>query len=221
MLTKEQCAAHLKTLGDIGAGEDERKGAMKAMAEYLEGQPDGEEKPEGEKKAEGDDKVKPGEGTEAAEKSEGATEEKKAEGEEGAEGDKVEKKAVVKMATDLTAAQRRIDVLEINALLRDRADLPESVRTWCATQTLATVKGYLKSSPSKVAERDTRTVQGDGAGSPQGLQGVELDELNKAMGVRPPLTKQFDRTPTGELVMHNIGPTKARELAAKAEGARK
>jgi len=219
MLTKEQCAAHLKTLADIGAGEDERKSAMKALAEYFEGQP--EEKPKD------GDKGEAGEGEEARERAEGdgekkpETQEKKAEGEEPADGDKVEKKAVTAMATELEATKRENDQLKIAAMLKDRADLPESIRAWCATQSLETVKGYLANSPKRANPREERPVQGEGAGAPQGLQGAELEELNRAMGVRPPVTKQFERTEGGELVMHNIGPTRARELAMKAEGARK
>lgn len=216
MLTKEQCAAHLKTLADIGAGADERKSAMSALAEFFDGEDDDEKKEK--KEAEGGGEArKLGEGEEAAEKSE----EKKAEGEEGAEGDKVEKKATLDMAKDLESTKRENETLKIAAMLKERADLPESIRAWCATQSLATVKGYLANSPKAVNPRKEKPVQGEGAGRATGLQGAELEELNRAMGVRKPLVKQFERTEGGELVMHNVGPTRARELAKRAEGAGK
>jgi hypothetical protein len=43
-----------------------------------------------------------------------------------------------------------------------------------------------------------------------GLQGAELAELNRQMGIGPPMTTQFEKGEDGSLICHNIGPTKAR-----------
>jgi hypothetical protein len=41
---------------------------------------------------------------------------------------------------------------------------------------------------------------------------AEKDAIDKGMRVRSAITQQFERLPTGELVTHNVGPTKAREM---------
>lgn len=134
--------------------------------------------------------------------------------------DKTETRAAAAVGSDLLAANARIDALEIEALIGKHSELPESLKTWCATQKPDVVKSFLASKPRLTAQRNPTPVVGGDNGQSTGLQGAELEELNKAMGITSGAPDHFVRIPAkdgGGLRIHTVRPSDVR-MSRAGEG---
>lgn len=102
--------------------------------------------------------------------------------------------------------------------LGDSAYEPEGIRELAETA-LERTAGYEREFASQVlaALRQQRPTVGDRAAGRQreGLQGGELEQLNRAMGMGGDDVPQFTRNELGELLVRNVGPRKAAALAKK------
>lgn len=74
--------------------------------------------------------------------------------------------------------------------------------------------------PAFLGGKDTQSSPYPGQGrapSTRGLQGAELEELNRQMGVRPKNEPQFERLPTGELITRHIAPRDVAQRSARGD----
>lgn len=108
--------------------------------------------------------------------------------------------------------------INIKAALDGRPELSPSERAWAEKQSGVVVLSFLAARPKTLGSRPITPTLGPGDAHRPGLQGAELEQLHAEMGIRPPVTQQFERTTEGGIRIHNVGPRKARELAAKAAG---
>ena len=216
---KDQLLAALAMLAS-DASDDEKKEAKAKLAEFLEGLDD-EKKDE--KKSEGSDDEKqeekaeepppPSDGEEKKEKA--AEPPKETPKDEKTEAKSVVANAAAEMASELLDTKRRLEALEIQRMLDARPELPTSVRNWCLSQPTEVVRTFLNAQPRTVAKRNAQPTVGAPA-STVGLQGAELEALNRAMGIRPPEAKGPQRMPDGRLVLHTMRPSEYRAMKAAA-----
>lgn len=222
-LMKDQLLAALATLAS-DASDDDKKEAKAKLAEFLEGIDDDKKD---EKKADADDEEKQEEKAEEPPASEKREEKKETAEppkppppkEEKTEAKSAVVNAAAEMASELVDAKRRLEALEIQRLLDARQDLPQSVRNWCLSQPTDVVRTFLSASPRVIAKRNAQPTVG-AAPSNAGLHGAELEEVNRAMGIRPPEAKGPQRMPDGRLVLHTMRPSeyRAMKLAAAKGG---
>lgn len=124
--------------------------------------------------------------------------------------------ATIDVAKIVIEQGKELEGIKVERLLEKHPSLPASLRTWAATQPLSVVEGMLKATPT-MQTRQASVTQGAEGGRTPGLQGAELEELNKHMGIgRGPKT-QFEHVPAtdgGGLRIHAIRPSDARRLAS-------
>lgn len=205
-MDKLEAAKAYALMASADASEDDKKAAAKMLAEYF-----GEEETKDDKKEEpAEEKKEAADGCEDEKKSEPVEEKKEAA--EGDDEEKMEAKAVNAMATDLVKANKRIEALEIEGLLRERADLAESLKRWCATQTPDVVKGFLKANPRMSAKRNETPIQGPGTGAYQQLPAgdPQRETIEKAFGVNRKDKAGIEREADGTFLMHTQKPSEFR-----------
>lgn len=214
-MTKQEAAKAYATMASADASDDDKKAAAKMLSDFFSGDSDESEDkdkkkdpPEEEKKAADncDDKK-------AAETKDEPEAKAKAESEE-----KTESKAASVVAGELLKANKRIEALEIEGLLRDRPDISESIRKWCATQESAVVKTFLHAHPKQAAKREEKPTQGGGAGgAPAQLEARDREAMDAQMGIRTHAATLPHRREDGSFVMPVVRPTEALKAhAAKA-----
>ena len=213
MKTKAEMKAAYEKMNAEGTSEEEKKECAKMLADFF-GEEEEDKGGEGEKPKEEKPKETAANNGEGDNKGVGDTsKETAAEGEE-----KTEAKAAAAMANELLQTKNRLAALEIKNLLDERKDLPDSLRTWCMSQPLDTVKSFLKTAPKQMAARPDRPTQGGGSGGGRiGLQGKELEEVNRGMGIRPEVTSTFDLLEDGRLRINTVKPSDWRRLHKETE----
>jgi hypothetical protein len=225
-MTKKEAAALYAKICAGEATDDEKK----AFAAFFDG--DG-----------GDGKEEKKDADEAPPSSKDGKEEKKDADEappsskDGKE-EKTESKAHAKrsedparaMAEELAHANARIADLEVKSILDSRPDLfgteakPTAIRKWAKKQDPENLKSYIASAPQQMAHRPakpttdgsrTDTPSGAGVAPPPGLQGRDLEEVNRAMGIRAHAVLEPHRLADGTFVLPTVKPRDFREHAAK------
>lgn len=214
---KEKMLAALATLANAEASDDEKKAAMKALGDFLEGTKDEKEEP---KK---DAEPPPAE----------APKEEPKKDAEPCDTEKTETKAM----SAVSAITRRLDAYdglvkrvekqdaeERARLLAARPDLTDGMRKELGSKPLEEVQRFLSFLPAPSAARSASAtrgegdVDGNGSAASGGLQGAELAEYNKLAGKRPPITKPYERLEDGSLRMNAITPGEWNRLQSKKEG---
>lgn len=183
----------LALLAAMAEGEgvsDEQKQAVAAALSFLspeEKKDNPEEKPEEKKDAEKSEDTPPPPSPASP---------------PAAKEDEKEKASAVGVGS-LAALAARLEVFEVREALTGRVDIPEGQRRWLRGQPLAVVRSYLAEVPRGTAERHASATLGDGA--PMGLQGEELEMLNRAMGIRSKEKSGPERDEFGRLVLRARG----------------
>lgn len=130
-----------------------------------------------------------------------------------------EARAMAAVGHELLSVKKELGSIKVQTLIDKHPELSESLRAWCATQPFEVVESFLKAAPTKLAARNSSVVRGADDGTAPGLQGAELEEVNKLMGIRPAGEKQFERRSASEgggFVIRTIRPSEARERDAQA-----
>lgn len=109
------------------------------------------------------------------------------------------------LAMDVARLAQRVAQLETEKMLASRVDLPESVRRWCMTQSREVVESYLSSVAKTAPMR--HAVPAAGERGPVGLQGAELDELERGMGIRRAGKTGPGKDEHGRFVLHTTRPS--------------
>lgn len=222
---KALLAALAALAGSEGSDEDKKK-AHATLKAYLEDEVSDEKKKDA---ADGDDEEKKADGCEPEKKADGDGDDDKKDDDKKDDEEKKEAKAAAagsgsddasrKMAAELLEAKKDLEQIKIEKLLDGRKDLPASVRQWCTTQTFDNVKAFLDKMPRLSAVRPEAPTQGvdAGASAPKGLQGKELEELDKAMGIRTNAATAPHVNELGELVIPTVRPEAAIKWAKEAK----
>lgn len=130
-----------------------------------------------------------------------------------------------KVDTVAAAAIRAVEDTHRDMLLAAKGDrLEPSIRRWASSQPLAIVKGLLESAPDKTPASGTRIAatrgEGQGSGQPRGLQGKELEDFNRSMGIVPIKTGALEpHDADGRFVLPSTPPSALRAHRVKAEAA--
>jgi hypothetical protein len=197
---KKAALAALAELNTDGAS-DEDKEKIAHLQAYLENF---------DKKSEsGDEDPPPAKKDDAEKEEEGDSDSSQETEKKSAASDSSDEvKHAASMAKELVDMKRQLEKVEISALLDKRTDLPESVKTWAAGQTVAVVRGFLGAAPKKLAELNTKTVA---QGAPLSL---EADEVTKLMGlvVETKIDPEFPAH--GGMILHTVRPSDYRAHVA-------
>jgi hypothetical protein len=129
--------------------------------------------------------------------------------------------------TDHVKAAREYAVQSENALrdsilLRDGHRLAPSIRQWASSQPLAVVRGLCSAAPESVPTpaRVTATrgaTQGAGTEPRKGLEGKDLEDLQRGMGTFKATAAQTPHmNDKGEFVLPTVTPTEHRKIMAAA-----
>lgn len=207
-MDKKAYMAALAVLASSESSEDEKKEAAAALAaDKADDAP-----PADDKESDGDesDKEKPKAEAEGDAPEEDKKDEKK---EEAARA------ATVKLAKENMSLQARVDAIEIASLLASRKDLSPTVRSWAATQSLATVKSFVATTAIEV-KREKSPTQGEASGSSFVAPAMGTHAVDKVFGILPPnknttLGLSAVDPETGRRTLSIMSPTEARQLAAK------
>jgi phage I-like protein len=217
MLTKEQALAALRTLQSSEATDEDKLAAIKELETYLEAEEEEIEEDAGEEVLDAED----GEGAEqAAASDDGEDEEKKeAKAHAIAKPAKRAKQAAdaasLAVAEELARMHARMERIERDRLIEKRKDLPPSLRQWCMTQPIGVVKSFLTSMQREHAHRNATPTKG--AQTPAGLQGRDLEEMNRAMGLHTHSHTGPRRAEDGSLILPVVRPSDLRAQAQKGK----
>lgn len=132
--------------------------------------------------------------------------------------------APTKVEAAATAAVLQIENASRDHLLTTEGDrLDPSIRKWASSQPLAVVRGLINAAPAKQGApvRAAATIGATQGQEPaaKGLEGAELEQLDKAMGIFKAAAPEPHKTAAGVLVLPAVPPSVHRERKRAAAAA--